>query len=229
AGTLLPVASGNPADQPERWPVRRRTVTHRGAVLSLRVDEVAAPDGSRLLREAVVHPGAVGIVALDEDDRMLLVRQYRHAVGQRLLQAPAGLLDVPDEDPLTTAQRELYEEGHVTAARWRVLVDYLASPGSSTEAVRIYLAEQLDVVPEEHRFPAEHEEADMDVVWVPLQRVVDGVLAGTVQDALLALGVLACWTARHRATAQSQTGAERAPLGRPAGAPWPTRDGLLRH
>lgn len=199
AGTLLAEhgdGTNEPSDRPEQWPLRRRTIEHRGAVLAMRNDEVTAPDGSAMVREAVEHPGAVGVVALDEDNRVLLVRQYRHAVGRRLLQAPAGLLDVPGENPLAAAQRELFEEGHVRAEQWRVLYDYYASPGFSTEAVRLFLAERLVAVPEDERFAAEHEEADMELVWVPLPRVVSAVLDGRLQDAMLGLGVLACWARR---------------------------------
>lgn len=209
-GTLLssPVEL---SDRAQRWPVRSSVVEHRGVILSLRRDEVVAPDGTTFAREAATHPGAVGVVALDEQDRMLLVRQYRHTVGQRLVQAPAGLLDVDGEQPLDSARRELAEEGQVLATDWRVLVDYLSSPGFSTEAVRIYLARELVAVSAPEDFTADHEEADMELVWAPLEWVVTQSLAGRVQDSLLILGALACWTARQLAPPDGL---------RPADAPW---------
>ena len=80
-------------------------------------------------RDVVLHPGAVGVVALDDQERVLLVQQYRHPVGRKLWEPPAGLLDVAGEAPLDAARRELYEEGHCRAARWDVLVDTFTSPG----------------------------------------------------------------------------------------------------
>ena len=119
--------------------VSSRTV-YTGHVLTLRVDEVRMPGGDVKDREVVEQPGAVGIVALDEHDRVVFIRQYRHPVGEWLIEIPAGLLDVPEEKAYATAARELAEEVALTARRWDVLVDLHMSPGLSTEAVRIYLA-----------------------------------------------------------------------------------------
>ena len=141
-----------------------------GRVIDVRSDVVRMPDGGRPTRDVVVHPGAVGIIALDDDDRVLMVRQYRHPVRRMLWEPPAGLLDMAGEDPLTAAQRELYEEGHHRASSWSVLVDAFTSPGMSDEAVRIYLARDLSEVPPGERHEGEHEEADMPVAWVAPRR-----------------------------------------------------------
>jgi 8-oxo-dGDP phosphatase len=187
-----------PADQPERWPVdSSQVVLDTGRVVSVRQDVVRSPvDGVLFTRDVVVHPGAVGVVALDQDERVLLVQQYRHPVGQRLLEVPAGLLDVAGEDYLAAARRELYEEAHVRAEDWRVLVDYFTSPGMTTESLRVYLARGLSDVPHGERHVGEHEEADMPVVRLPLADLVAAVLAGRLHNPTLCVGVLAAWAAR---------------------------------
>jgi 8-oxo-dGTP pyrophosphatase MutT (NUDIX family) len=124
---------------------------YRGKVISLRVDEVAMPGGSVAERDVVVHPGAVGVVALREDGTVLLLRQYRHPVGETLWELPAGILDVDGEPALQAAQRELGEEAFLTARTWAVLADMYSSPGMSNEAVRLYLARDLEEIPEERR------------------------------------------------------------------------------
>ena len=114
-----------------------------GRVISLRTDEVRMSDGSVSTREIVEHPGAVAIVALDDDDNVVLVRQYRHPVGEYVVELPAGLLDVDGESALAAAQRELFEEAALTASDWDLLVDLLPSPGMSDEAIRVFLARGL--------------------------------------------------------------------------------------
>lgn len=204
------------ADRPERWAVESAdTVLETGRVISVRRDRVVSPaDGSSFDRDVVVHPGAVGIVAMDEHDRVLVVSQYRHPVAHRLLEVPAGLLDVSGESYPAAAARELYEEGAVRASDWRVLVDLFTSPGMTSEATRVYLARGLSDVPEEERHVGEAEEADLPVSWVPLAELVDAVLAGRLQNPILVSGVLAVWAAR------AGDGLEAL---RPADAPWPAR------
>ena len=137
-------------DRPERWPVTEsRSSFESGRVISVRTDQVAPAEGDSFTRDVVEHPGAVGIIALDHDDRLLLVSQYRHPVGHRLLEPPAGLLDVDGEDPATAAARELAEEGHVRAGEWRLLVDAFTSPGMTDETIRIYLARGLQPIAED--------------------------------------------------------------------------------
>lgn len=187
-------------DRPERWPVESSEVVYEtGRIIAVRTDVVRSPaDGSELVRDVVLHPGAVGVVALDDDDRVLLLSQYRHPTGYRLLEAPAGLLDVADEPYHSAAARELYEEGHVRARDWRVLVDAFTSPGFTDESVRVYLARDLSHVPDGERHVGQEEEADMPVVWAPLDDVADAVLAGRLHNAILCLGVLAALAARQR-------------------------------
>lgn len=188
-----------------------------GRVIDVRRDVVAG--GGGFTRDVVVHPGAVGIVALDAWERVLLVRQYRHPVGHRLLEPPAGLLDVEGEGYLAGAQRELYEEGHVRASDWRVLVDAFTSPGMTTESLRIYLARGLSEVPEAERHDGVHEEADMPVTWAPLSELVAGVLAGELHNPTLVMGVLAAWAARNGKGYDDL---------RPADSPWPAREAIPR-
>lgn len=127
-----------PASEPVRDEPAPRPVcaTHRhftGRVVSLRTDVVDLGPAGRVDRDVVEHPGAVGVIAVDAELRVLLVRQYRHPVGCLLWEPPAGLLDIPGEDPLTAARRELAEEAGYQAAEWAVLVDAFTSPGGSTE------------------------------------------------------------------------------------------------
>ncbi|MGH8773783.1 MAG: NUDIX domain-containing protein [Jiangellaceae bacterium] len=205
-----------PHDRPERWPVTdSQVVLETSRVISVRRDKVRSPaDGAEFARDVVVHPGAVGVVALDDDERVLLVSQYRHPVRHRLLEIPAGLLDVPGEPYHAAATRELYEEGHVRAADWRVLVDIFTSPGMTTEATRVYLARDVTAVPDGERHAGVHEEADMPVSWAPLRDLVDAVLTGQLHNPLLVSGVLAAWTARGSGGYDTL---------RPADAPWPAR------
>ncbi|GHF80900.1 NUDIX domain-containing protein [Streptomyces thermodiastaticus] len=200
-------------DTPEEWEIRATRTPFTGAKTSVRTDEVVMPDGSVSARDYQVHPGSVAVLALDDEDRVLVVRQYRHPVRQRLWEIPAGLLDVPGENPLHAAQRELYEEAHVKAEDWRVLTDVYTTPGGCDEAVRIFLARGLSEADGE-RFAAEHEEIDMEVARVPLDELVRGVLAGELHNNCLVVGVLSLVAAR------AGDGLDAL---RPALAPWPAR------
>jgi ADP-ribose pyrophosphatase len=141
------------------------------------------------------HPGAVAVLAMDDDERVLLIRQYRHPVRSRDWEIPAGLLDVDGEEPFAAAQRELAEEADLKAGRWDVLVDFLNSPGGSNETIRVYLARDVSEVP---AFERSEEEADIEVRWVPLDDAVDAVLARRVQSPSLVVGVLAAVASRAR-------------------------------
>ncbi|MER7249280.1 NUDIX hydrolase [Kribbella sp. NPDC000426] len=202
------------ADQPEHWPVSSSEVVHEtGRVISVRRDTVAPVGAEPFVRDVVVHPGAVGVVALDSANRMLLVRQYRHPVGYKLLEPPAGLLDVQGEQYRLGAERELWEETATKAADWRILVDAFTSPGLTNEAVRIFLARDLS--PADETFQREAEEADMETVWAPLIDVVGAVLAGQLQNPILVMGSLAAWTALNGPGFDTL---------RPANSPWPAKD-----
>ncbi|MEU4267323.1 NUDIX hydrolase [Streptomyces sp. NPDC026092] len=200
-------------DTPEEWRVVGTTTPFQGKKTSVRTDEVVMPDGSVAHRDYQVHPGSVAVVALDDEDRVLLLKQYRHPVRQKLWEIPAGLLDVPGENPLHAAQRELYEEAHVKAEDWRVLTDVYTSPGGSDEAVRIFLARDLSEAQGE-RYEVSDEEADMELARVPLAEVVRGALAGELHNNCLVLGVLSLFAAR------AGDGIDAL---RPADAEWPAR------
>ena len=199
-------------DEPANPPVLSSEVVHHGLVWDVRRDVVDLGHGT-VTREVLVHTGAVGVVALDEHDRVLLVRQYRHPVRHYLWEPPAGLLDVAGEDPLATARRELAEEADLVAEEWHVLVDFANSPGGSTEAFRCYLARGLSPVPEDERHEREGEEKDMATAWVPLEEARDLVLAGRLHNPTAVCGVLAACAARESGWATL----------RPADAPWPER------
>jgi 8-oxo-dGTP pyrophosphatase MutT (NUDIX family) len=183
-----------------------------GRILALRSDQVAMPGGGTATREVVEHHGAVAIVALDDDDQVTLIHQYRHPLGRRLWELPAGLIDHLGEDPVETAKRELVEEVGLAAAEWSVLVDVAVSPGFTDEAVRVYLATGLSVVDREL---LGDEEADLVARKVPLAEAVRMTMAGEIVNGAAVGGILAAHLART-------TGTEP----RPADAPWqdlPTR------
>ncbi|MFF3255468.1 NUDIX domain-containing protein [Actinacidiphila glaucinigra] len=200
-------------DTPEEWRVTATDTPFTGKKTSVRTDDVVMPDGSVARRDYQVHPGSVAVLALDDRDRVLVLKQYRHPVRMKLWEIPAGLLDVPGENPLHAAQRELYEEAHVKAEDWRVLTDVYTTPGGCDEAVRIFLARGLSEV-EGDRFEVSEEEADMEFARVPVDELVRGVLAGELHNNCLVVGVLSLQAAR------AGDGLEAL---RPAEAEWPAR------
>ncbi|GGV25183.1 ADP-ribose pyrophosphatase [Actinomadura cremea] len=187
-------------DRPERWHVVEETAAFKGHVFNVRRDRVEMPrgDGTEVVgRDVIEHLGSVGVIALDDRDRVLLVRQYRHAVGRLLWEAPAGLRDVAGEPLHELAQRELLEEAGYRAERWDTLVDVFPSSGMSDERVRVFLARGVTEVPADQiDFERIHEEADMPVVWVPLDEAVRKVLAGEVHNMIASTGILAAHAAR---------------------------------
>ena len=187
-----------PADVPGERPVLDSRVVHRGLIWEVVRETVELGDAGTVTREFVRHPGAVAVLALDDDDAVLLLRQYRHPAGAELWEPPAGLLDVPGEDPAEAARRELAEEADLVAARWWVLADYLSTPGGSDEALRVYLARDLSPVPEADRHRREAEEADMEATWLPLDDAVTAVLGGHLRNPSTVVGVLAAAAARAR-------------------------------
>jgi 8-oxo-dGDP phosphatase len=206
------------ADRPDGWTVAGRRRLAEGAVSSFVEERVLTPDDVALDRQFVQHPGAVAVIAVDEQDRVALVRQYRHPVRHRLIEPPAGLLDVDGEDYLAGAERELAEEAGLAATDWRVLVDYFASPGAMTEGLRIYLARGLSATEPPDGFELHGEEAHMDVVWAGVEDLVDAIVAGRLFSPTLVAGVLALWAARTRDGLDAL---------RPADAAWPAREQML--
>jgi 8-oxo-dGTP pyrophosphatase MutT (NUDIX family) len=200
-------------DVHERHEVRESKTRFHGAVWDVRSDEVVLGGGT-VIRDLVVHPGAVGVVALDDRDRVLLIRQYRHPVGCYLFEPPAGLLDTARESALQCAQRELAEEAGYEAATWDVLLDFVNSPGGTSETLRCYLARGITHLPGGRLHTGEAEEAHLPQVWVPLDEAVGLVLSGALQNPTAVSGILAAAAARAR-------GWEGL---RAADDPWPMRD-----
>ena len=171
--------------------------------------EVFWLDGVRITREFTDHTGAVAVLALDERDRVLLIKQYRHPLRVRDWELPAGLLDLAGESPLAGAKRELAEEADLVAEQWDLLSEFMSSPGGSNEVIRVYLARGVSAAPEV--FERTEEEAAIELRWVPLDEAVDAVLSRDVQNSILAIALLSATAGRARGW---ETLA-------PADSPWP--------
>ncbi|GGK48770.1 NUDIX hydrolase [Planomonospora parontospora subsp. parontospora] len=187
---------GDVEDVPEEWKVVS-TVRHFSArVITGVTDAVVMPDGEVVDRDYVVHPGSVAVVALDDQERVLLLRQYRHPARRLLWELPAGLRDVEGEPLHLGAARELAEETGHRAGIWHTLVDTFVSPGMSDERTRIFLARDVSPIPAgELDFVRRHEEADMPVVWVPLTEAVRRALGGMIHNSQAVTGILAAYAA----------------------------------
>lgn len=213
---LPPTWPGDPsslADEADERALLETELIHAGMVWDLRRDTVDLGDGQTVCREFVQHPGAVGVLALDDHDRVLFIRQYRHPVGMSLWEPVAGLLDVADESPQVGAARELVEEAGLVAARWDVLVDLENSPGGSSETIRCYLARELAPAPG-GRPPGDGEERDLPIAWVPLEEAALAVLAGRLTAPLTVAATLAALAARSAGWSTL----------RAADAAWPARE-----
>ena len=193
-----------PADS---WPEAGTEEQIRNWLITVRTDKVLMPDSSLAERTVVTHIGAVAILALDERDRVLMIRQYRHPVERQLWEIPAGLRDVPGEALLDTARRELLEETGYAAREWHSLVDSYASPGITSERIRIFLARGLAAA--ESDYQREGEEKFLRTAWVPLAEAVQAALAGKLHNGATIQGVLAA----HIASSAGYSAL------RPAGAP----------
>lgn len=184
---------------------------HIGRVVGLRIDDVRMPGGTVARREVVEHLGAVAIAAVDADGAVTMIHQYRHPLGHRIWELPAGLLDALDEEPLEAARRELVEEAGVEAARWETLVDVAASPGFTDEVVRVFLARDLSEV-DRTDLGHDDEESDLVIRRFPLADAVRMALAGELLNGATVAGVLAAHTVL---VGDGQT--------RPPDAPWHDR------
>ena len=173
-----------------------RTQRYSGPVFTVYTDEVTMSGGGTAERDVTENKGAVGVVAVDDVGRVVLVRQYRHPVHRRLWELAAGLRDVDGEDLEVTAGRELAEEADLLAARWDLLVDLHTSPGFSNETIRIFLARDLSPVPEDQRHERTDEEADLEIAWFDLDEAVAMVLRGEITNAAAVGGLLSAARAR---------------------------------
>jgi 8-oxo-dGDP phosphatase len=170
--------------------VKQRATVFEGHIFTVVADDVEMPAGNVAAREYLIHPGAVGVVAIDEQERVLLVEQYRHPVGARMWELPAGLIDHPGEDLVDAAARELAEEAGMTADHWDLLVDLHTTPGCSNEIFRCYLGRGLRPLAEQ-TFIRDDEEAGIVTAFVPLDEAVARVMSGEITNAACMIGVLA--------------------------------------
>jgi 8-oxo-dGTP pyrophosphatase MutT (NUDIX family) len=180
-------------DVPEHWPVESSEDLYRsGLPFALRADRVRhpeSPDEQPFTRVVLEHPGAVVVLAVDDEERVFCLRQYRHPARRRMLELPAGLLDVEGEDPRSAAARELLEEAGLVASDWTDLTAAYSSPGITTELIHYFLARGLSTGDRSDFEPA-HEEADMETLWVPYADLLAACLDGRVQDAPVLVAVL---------------------------------------
>jgi 8-oxo-dGDP phosphatase len=201
-------------DTPEQWPIEASEELAVGYVTTYVRDRVRMVDGSTANREYTRHPGAVAVLLLDDQERVLTLRQYRHPVRRTMVELPAGLLDKPGEHPLEAAKRELLEETHMVAGQWRVLVDYYNSAGSTNEALRVFVAR--DPRPAEgERFVGQGEEAGIVTGWVPRAELLAAVQSGRIGTASIVCSICALTVALSEPSGWDAL--------RPADAPWPAR------
>ena len=178
-------------DVAQRWPVVATEDLHRdGWVMALRRDTVQRPGSEETFKRLVLeHPGAAVVVAMDDEHRVLCLKQYRHAAGMRFVVLPAGLLVAGGEEPIEVARRELREEASYAAATWRPLTATFSSPGIVAERIHYFLATDLSPM-DRGDFVLEHEEADMELLWVPFEELHAAILAGDLSDGPLLIAVL---------------------------------------
>ena len=210
--------TGEVADGGAPRPASGRVTQFEGRIWSV-VSEDVDFGTTVARRDMLVHPGAVVVIAVDDDERVLLIRQYRHPVGRMLFEPPAGLMDAPDESGWVTAQRELAEEAGYVARDWHVLLDVYLSPGGMSEAIRIYLARDLEPLPDGRIMTGEAEEAHLPRAWVDLDEAKDLVLDGRIGSPSAVAGILGAWAARQRGWDSL----------RPADVPWTAREHLISH
>ncbi len=199
--TEVTVEPGTPlADKPESWPVLSTRDIHRDAwVVALREDVITRPQHPTdpFARLSLEHPGAVIVLAVDEEERVFCLRQYRHTSGFVFVELPAGLRDAGDEPPVETAVRELREEAELAASHWQLLLSTFPSAGITDEVHEIFLARGLSHVPRGD-FELQHEEAEMVAMWVPMADLLDAVLSNRVRQGPLVQAVLAYEVLKRR-------------------------------
>lgn len=180
-------------------PVTRTEVPFEGRIWDVVREDVDLGEAGTVTREFMRHPGAVAVVALDEEGRMLMIRQYRHPVRHYLWEIPAGLLDIAGEPLVEAAKRELAEEADLRAGRWDTLADFFTSPGGSDEPIRVFLARDLTEIPEAERdFVREGEEVGMRREWITPADAADAVLDGSLHNPSAVVGIFAAERAARR-------------------------------
>ncbi|MDI3194886.1 NUDIX hydrolase [Pseudarthrobacter sp. AL07] len=207
-----PQAARQVSDAPSPRRLLSTEMVYKGRIWDVVSDSFQLSEtGESLTRDYIDHPGAVAVLPMNDAGQVLLIKQYRHPVGMDLWEIPAGLLDVEGEDFVVGAARELAEEADLAAGEWNVLADFFNSPGSSSEAIRIYLARDLTEVPHHERHERTDEEAEIEFHWISLEDAVAAVLAGKLHNPSAVVGILAAAAAKA-----SGFGGLR-----PADAPWP--------
>ena len=176
-----------PKDQPVELSVDLREVVFEGRIWNV-VQDTFAFNEQKLVRDYIQHPGAVAVLAVNDRDEVLMIRQYRHPVKKYLWEIPAGLLDVTGESHIDAAKRELLEETFHQAQNWELLQVFHASPGGNSEQIDIFLATGLTEVASDYQ--REGEEADMEVRWVPLSEALAAVQASEIQSPTAVIAIL---------------------------------------
>jgi ADP-ribose pyrophosphatase len=194
-----------PKDERVELPVLTSEVAFKGKIWDIKRESFEY-NGGTLVREFVAHPGAVAILAVDDEQRVLLIRQYRHPVRSYLWEIPAGLTDVPGEPRIDAAKRELMEETGYVAGKWTKLTDFMTTPGGNDEVITIFLAEELEHVG--HDLELEGEEVDMIKQWFPLSEALASVLASEIQSPSAVVGIMAA-ALRYGLTADGNAGHAR--------------------
>jgi ADP-ribose pyrophosphatase len=183
-------------DAPHDYAVLARHERFTGPMFSIVTDDVAMPGGRVAARDYMRHVGAVAAVALDDEGRVVLVRQYRHPVRRFLWELPAGLVDVAGEPAAATAARELAEEADLLADRWDLLLDLHSTPGCSNELIRVFLARGLRPVPEHELHVRHDEEAELTTRRLDLDEAVGMIFRGEITNGPCIAGLLAAARAR---------------------------------
>lgn len=184
-----------PKDEPRQIEALSRERVFDGAIWDV-VRETFDYNGTVLGRDFVDHTGAVGIVAISDVGDVMMIRQYRHAIRSLNWEIPAGLLDIPGEDPLECAKRELAEEADLEADHWDHLMTLNTTPGGSNEFIQIYVATGLR--PLTHNYVREGEEADLEKRFIPLVDVVSAIMQGNIRNQIAVTAVLAAYVQQRQ-------------------------------
>lgn len=212
-----PAWHGVVADEPTEITPLEVELNWQGRIYDI-VTHTVEVGGVVVRREITLHPGAVSVICLNDDEEVLLLRQYRHAVGANLFEPPAGLMDVPGEPPLAAAKRELAEEAGMVAKQWALLVDFHNSPGGSSEVHRVFLAREVQRLAQGRSGGDGAEENDLAEAWVPLDQAVGLASSGLIANPAAIIGIYATYMARANKWVSL----------RPADTPWSSRERLGR-